>query len=411
MSLHANVSGVWKTITEATVRAGGIWKRAEVFVRDNGAWVSVHKNGNIPAGLIVFTDSSTPAGWSTKSSLVGKFLMHSDTYGTTGGSETHSHGSASVGQLQDNASSYNRFHYGHSLGQGLNYDYSAGHSHYVNTHTHGGTGHNPPLIGLRPIEAASQTILPVGSILLIDTTNIPSGFERYGIYDKYIFCSNSPGGIGGSDSHSHEISQNSDSGYNNFRAWHITTTGQSHAYNQYSHSHTVTHSHSGNNDPSAKNYLAIKSLEEMNDAPSGSIGLFSGSIPAGWTKISGTGRLVRLGATDTVGNSFGQSTHSHGHTSFSSGSSPCVPGSAPEPTPLNWPDTHCHTYGDGTYTWYQCGECGCQYHPTQVPQGHICGSLNIGYPGNHSHSISGGTSHDSSDHMPCYITVMLAKKQ
>jgi len=47
--------------------------------------------GGIPSGMIAIFDTSCPTGWTRVSAFDGLFLRGSDTYGGTGGAETHTH--------------------------------------------------------------------------------------------------------------------------------------------------------------------------------------------------------------------------------------------------------------------------------------------------------------------------------
>ncbi len=47
--------------------------------------------GGIPSGMIAIFDTSCPVGWTRVAAFDSKFLRGADTYGGTGGSETHKH--------------------------------------------------------------------------------------------------------------------------------------------------------------------------------------------------------------------------------------------------------------------------------------------------------------------------------
>jgi|GEM_PF-1242006 len=54
-------------------------------------YVQRNASPSVNTGIVVFTNVTPPLGWSLFSPLVGKFPLGNDTYGASGGSDTHSH--------------------------------------------------------------------------------------------------------------------------------------------------------------------------------------------------------------------------------------------------------------------------------------------------------------------------------
>ena len=153
---------------------------------------SLDWNGNI----IMFADNTCPTGWTRASDLDGKFLYGSDTYGTTGGSNSHSHSDATCTSSSISTTSVAGAS-GYLLGSSI-------------THAHG---------NLKTSIQSNSSVLPpftdmimcynnhfLFSTSLISMFNIatPTGWTRFSALDNTFPKGNSTyGTTGGSTTHTH----------------------------------------------------------------------------------------------------------------------------------------------------------------------------------------------------------------
>lgn len=259
--------------------------------------------------LLLYDGGSVPSGWSCVSCNPGddfyqRFFRGSDSYGTTGGSANHNHtGSASVQQTT-----------------GLNGDNIAGSGVAAGTHTHSVTasidnGSNLPtyrqLKVIRANTSGVPSTLPSGAIAFFDNT-VPSGWTRYSAQDgNYVRSENTVGSTGGSLTHTHPVSGSlsASSGTNEAR-----TTGGQVTVALDSHTHTITgNTQSGSSEPPYRETI-LGQLNSDSEPPQNIIVMWDGPFPVSWTDVSSSGqpfyqRFVKPAAS--YGATGGSETHSH----------------------------------------------------------------------------------------------------
>lgn len=85
LGIEGLIRGYGNAIFDGNVTVGG-----SSVCRQNGMNCPVLSSG-IPSGMIAMFDTSCPSGWTRFSSLDNRVPRGSATYGSTGGSETHTH--------------------------------------------------------------------------------------------------------------------------------------------------------------------------------------------------------------------------------------------------------------------------------------------------------------------------------
>ncbi|MBU1120114.1 DUF2341 domain-containing protein [Patescibacteria group bacterium] len=151
--------------------------------------------------ITLLADASCPSGWTLNSALQNRLPYGSSTYGTTGGSNTHDHGT-----IIGSASSVS----GETVSAGAGSDYAV-----KPTHTHEGfsaviesASLLPPYLTMLYCSSTDFTI-PTALISIFDDT-APTGWTRFSaLDDKYPEGSSSYGATGGSNTHTHTATNGS----------------------------------------------------------------------------------------------------------------------------------------------------------------------------------------------------------
>jgi len=102
IGLYDNVSDVGSDYLQLRVSGATVYARlgdtgqsqaSGLRVRKGGQTYAVLKSNRIdlPSGFIAMFEGSCPSGWTQENAFNGKFLVGSGTYGTTGGSDNHTH--------------------------------------------------------------------------------------------------------------------------------------------------------------------------------------------------------------------------------------------------------------------------------------------------------------------------------
>ncbi len=153
---------------------------------------SLSWSGNI----IMYADTECPNGWTRAADLDGTFLLGATTYGTAGGSDTHSHIDISTTSSSISTSEIPGYADGET-------------SATTATHTH--TGLKASLNSSSSLPPYEETVLCYKNDFLISSglismfnTDTPSGWIRFSALDSlYIRANASFGTSGGSDTHTH----------------------------------------------------------------------------------------------------------------------------------------------------------------------------------------------------------------
>ena len=146
----------------------------------------------------MYADTTCPAGWTRASDMDGRFLIGSSTFGTTGGSSSHSHQNFSCSSTSISTTN-------------IPASTSSGTSSTSNTHTHNNLAAtmNPSSLTLLPpyrnMILCYRNRFTIDAGLISPFSNaVPSGWTRFSALDNYLPQANSSyGGIGGASSHTH----------------------------------------------------------------------------------------------------------------------------------------------------------------------------------------------------------------
>ena len=158
--------------------------------------------------IMFFYGGSVPSGWSTYNNLLNRFLRGGSSAGGPSGSDTHSHGSQSyttggyVGGDQINPSGGNDI-----------YLWKNGGIAHTHTYNHGHTDSSdikPLYSNLIPVSMGSGGKLEVGIVAIFRGSTVPDKWHLCdgnggtpNIMNKYIRGNNASSGGGGSNSHGH----------------------------------------------------------------------------------------------------------------------------------------------------------------------------------------------------------------
>jgi len=153
---------------------------------------------NIAAGLIGIFNTSAPSGWTRFSSLDNRIPRGASSYGTTGGSDTHSHTTTTGTATGSN--DWIGVTYGTS---GSSPFANANHTHTVTSASASTNDHLPPYRNVLFGSSNGTTIAPTG-VVLITSVLPPYGWTRFTDLDnRFPRGASSYGGTGGASTHSH----------------------------------------------------------------------------------------------------------------------------------------------------------------------------------------------------------------
>jgi PGF-pre-PGF domain-containing protein len=261
-----------------------------------------------PENLILFWDQATiPTGWVCISDDSGepfynRFPRGSSTYGTTGGSTTHTH--AVTFSVSTVASS--------TIGNGTTAGTTT-HTHSIASYTVSENSHVPPYRTLMVIKyAGGPQLIPENAIAIFDTTP-PDGWTIItDFYENYIMGAPTAGVIGGSPTHAHTVS---------FTTGPASATTANNAGTAGTTVCSGSHTHTGSgislentNDPPYITVILARANSSM-PIPPGMIAMFDATPnSAWWSLLSGPGgpfenRFLR-GST-TYGTIGGRTTDNH----------------------------------------------------------------------------------------------------
>ncbi len=271
--------------------------------------------------FIAFTDGDVPSGWTCISCLSGddfyqKFIRANTTYGGTGGTTTHTHTMGLVSTTNSGTSTTS------TNGGALPVYADVGDEHPTISGTSIGTGTNVPVYQtLKMIQyntTGNPSTLPAGVIAFFETA--PTGnWTRYTAQDDdFIVGEANATTTGGSATHTHTFSGTLDSDPAAAGVTTLTGSNSSPAGATISHSHTFSGTTAANDHtPSHIDFLLYQTTATVS-TPSGIIGMWSNTPPAGWTTNSGAaGRFLRGAATYSVPSA--TPTHTPSNTAVTSG--------------------------------------------------------------------------------------------
>jgi len=247
--------------------------------------------------FITFNNTaSCPSGWTRNTSFDNRFPYGSATYGTTGGSDTHTHGTVSCVtsgtspsvSVPDSGSTMPLRNHTHTL-------YGA-----AQTETN-----TPPYQNILYCQS-SNLIINTSQVLLFDTST-PSGWTRYTNMDnRFPRGASSVGTTGGNAS-----------GYFSFTAMNSSTNTDGEASSGGYTKSARVHYHTGiGGTSSSSSYLppyrnmTFASINSTGRAINGTILMATVLPPLGWTQFSNlTSRIPR--SSTSVGTTGGAASHTH----------------------------------------------------------------------------------------------------
>lgn len=249
--------------------------------------------------FVVMNNTSCPSGWTQFSGLNSKFPRGASTYGGTGGSDTHNHGS--VTGTSGNPS-------GSGTANGACGMPMATYSGHTNVKVDINSGSNlPPYLDLVYCSATGLS-LSSGMVTTFDST-VPTGWTRFSTLDtKFARGNTSYGNSGGTSNQSHAFT----GGYTTGNSSTQCATGADGDGNAASdHNHT---SNSGTTDTTVVNppYLdmVFGSINSNGIAPVNSVVMTTAAPPLGWTRFASLDSKFARGNT-SYGGTGGTSTHTH----------------------------------------------------------------------------------------------------
>ena len=189
---------------------------------------------------ITIFNTNPPSGWQRFSALDNRFPRGSATYGGTGGRETHTHTISPAPQTVC------------THGSGTDY-VSSSHTHSLSTENH-----LPPYIDVIFGQVLSDSPAPIGTIVMA-TSVPPMGWNRVAAFDnRFIRGSSTYGGTGGRETHSHTISQPSES-------------RSAYSYTRR-YASSPSHTHSVSTENHLPPYLNVVFIQKKSQAVSTSVG-------------------------------------------------------------------------------------------------------------------------------------------
>lgn len=317
--------------------------------------------------MILFYDGATvPTGWSCVSCnpadpFYQRFVRGGDTYGSTGGSPTHTHTYSEAISSSNNAAVSEAWNSGAVAANS--------HSHTLAT-TFGGSSNLPSYRQLKVIRHDTNdepSTIPEGAIAIFDSSSLPSNWTRYGAQDgSYVRGEDTVGTTGGANTHSHTITTTIGAATG---ADYGSRGGQQQAQAAaLGHTHTATGSTSSVDTQPPFIEAVLARADTATPTPSNMIAMWDDEVPTGWQ--------LRSGASDPFYHNFikpatnfgatgGSETHSHANTSITTSGASAASGARS---------------GGG------------------------------GAADNHTHTVT-LSAYSTANHMPPYIDVIFAKKQ
>lgn len=317
--------------------------------------------------MILFYDGATvPAGWTCVSCnpadpFYQRFVRGSDTYGTTGGSPTHTH------TYSESISSSNTAAVSEAWNSGAVAANS--HNHTLAT-TFGGADNLPAYRQLKVIRHDTNdepTTIPEGAIAIFDSSSLPNNWTRYSAQDgRYVRGEDTVGTTGGANTHSHTITTTI--GAASGADYGSRGGGQQVQAAALGHTHSASGSTSSVDTQPPFIEAVLGRADTDVPTPANMIAMWDDEVPTGWQLRSGASDPFYqnfIKPATSFGATGGSETHSHANTALT-------------------------TSGASATTGARAGGGGAA--------------------DTHTHTIT-LSSHSTANHMPPHIDVILAKKQ
>jgi len=308
---YVKVSGNWKQVNGIWHKVSGAWKEFElVYNKVSGTWEIVYFK-TIPDGVVMLMQGNTPStesGWTYSSGLAdNRYVKIATSYGSTGGSSTHTHYLAMATSSVSN-------HAGNDQKNPV-YAHMNDSTHYhIASHTHTSSNGKSRVI-YRPYLGGKY--IPANAVLIwTDPTGPASlGVEQHATLSYYLLYLGATYGIT-SQTHADTYS-----GYSGYVSSSLTNTSRDYGsssadYGQ--HRHTINHTHSTISVsaalPPSRGFRMFKVSSDMYSVPSGVCFLYTGSgtVPEGYTDLSPAWNnryLTLMSGTGNRNNTHGSAYH------------------------------------------------------------------------------------------------------
>jgi hypothetical protein len=365
-TMHVNVGGSWKEITDPQVNVSDTWKEInEGWENVSGTWKQFYGRSSIPDDLIGLSGQAISAtGWSEiTATYSGYWLRVGSTYGSTGGANTHGHTNSNDGGITTSGSQAAPVSTVPSVWG------SRAHTHPTKYHTHSAVNSYPARKNMRGWISSGTAIFPQNMFCFWNGNSgtIPTGFTYVAANGYYIrFTTGGTGSLNAASYNSHS----SGTIYTGYRTPSNIACGPSGPSPQYvyyptNHRHTCIHSHSHSITLSYLRLVLMYASSDQSEFPAGCV-LPAQTVPAdGWTDLTSTysGRFPQCYSTalGTAG------TTSHNHT---------------------------HSGTTGT--------------ATNSSASNLNATLVVTSP--HNHTISNAKTHSTQNHIPQYVDMKLIRK-
>ena len=319
------------TILDYWIEGGCNTGTTQVWVRipslpDGGKTIYMYyDNSGATAGEVSWTgnfislsdQSSCGSGWSQFSALNGRFPMGSTTYGSTGGTATHSHDGASV-TTGTAASNY--------VYNGYNVNMAPRHGHNVTATLTSNVNHMPQYTNMLYCSKSKVESLS-NNIALFDVASV-TGWTQYSTLDNRfpLGATSSIGATGGNTTHTHTAS------------WSISSVSNDGQCQSGSTGVTAGHGHSVSSSSvtSANNTPAYLSMVYMKKSSASTLTserpiyiLNTSTMPLGWERFAVLDNRFPIGSI-SYGGTGGSNTHTHStsmQTNWQGNTGSCLGGS------------------------------------------------------------------------------------
>lgn len=275
--------------------------------------------------MILFYDgASVPAGWTCVSCqatdpFYQRLVRGSSTYGTTGGSATHTHTASATVYPTGSAATV-------ILNTGKSDLADNNHSHTL-TPIISAASNLPNYRQLKLIRndaGGEPATLPAGVIAIFDAT-VPSGWTRYSAQDGYyIYGENTVGTTGGSNTHSHTITGTT-SGSSSPTPLKKRGGGSQTSGANEGHTHSISSSTGTVNNEPPHISVILGKLNAAAAPPGNMLAMWDDTIPGNWTGVSNASQPFNqkfIVGSASYGTTGGTSTHSHADVTGITSSSP-----------------------------------------------------------------------------------------
>ena len=290
-------------------------------------------------------NGSCDTGWTTESNSGGDFYLKfpypASTYGTTGGSSSHDHGTLSLTTGSSPTGSNTTEIAGNNVADDP-------HTHSVSVPVETNSSVLPTYLDM--IFCSNNDLIVKQNTVAIFTSTVSSPFTQFSALDSAFPRGNSSytGTQGGSTTHTH-ITTQATTGAPSATTYCDVGTAAYVPTDTHTHTFSSSSTTSGNHVPT---YMTVIFGQAGSDtmAPSGTIVISNSTPPLGWTRYSALDGYFTYGAT-SYGTTGGNATHTH-NVSLTSGNESATYGCVIKSNPkLLQPRTHTHTASGTTGTY------------------------------------------------------------